>query len=118
MSDPIRHLHREVARIRRGGTGRGHRYPAALRTRITAQVRRGRARGESLAAIGRDLGLNPFALQRWLDTDGSSGFRTVEVESMASTPAAGTGPVVTLPNGVRIEGLDLSGLLALVRALA
>jgi len=28
-----------------------------------------------------------------------------------------TGPVVVLPGGVRIEGLDLPGLAALVRAL-
>lgn len=117
MSDPIRHLHREIARVRRGGTGRGHRYPAALRTTIVAHVRPRRARGEPLAAIGRDLGLNPFTLQRWLDAGGPSGFRTVEVESMDS-PLAGSGPVVTLPNGVRIDGLDLPGLLALVRALA
>jgi hypothetical protein len=118
MRASIRDLHREVVRIRGGGNGRGHRYPATLRTAITTHVRKRQAQGESLAAISRDLGVKPFTLQRWLDAGRPTGFRPVEVAASPTTPAPTAGPVVTMPNGLRIDGLDLPGLLVLLRALA
>lgn len=117
MRDSIRDLQREVARIRGGGNGRGHRYPASLRTAIAIHVRKRQAQGESLAAISRDLGVKPFTLQRWLDAGRPTGFRPVEVAPAPITPTAVTGPVVTMPNGLRIDGLDVPGLLVLIRAL-
>lgn len=118
MSDPTRSLHREVARVRQSGTGRGHRYPAALRAEVVVHVRERRARGESLAAISRDLDLNPFTLQRWLDAGRPPSFRPVEVAPAPATTPPAAGLVVTMPSGVRVEGLDLPNLLALIRALA
>jgi hypothetical protein len=116
MSDPVRHLRQDVLRARQGTDGRGIRYPSALRSAILGHVRKRRARGEPLAAIGRDLGLNAFTLQRWLDGDRSPGFRPVEVA--ADAVAAAPGPVVVTLGGLRIEGLDVAGVAALLRALA
>lgn len=116
MSQTASELRRALARIRRHPSGHGHRYPFALRSAVTAYVRRCRARGEPWAAITRDLGLNAFTLQRWLQTAVPDTFRSVEVMAPEPPPAA-TGVVVVLPGGVRIEGLDLTGLVAVARAL-
>lgn len=118
MSDPIRQLHDEVARVRGRGNGRGHKYPVALRSAVIAHVRRRRAHGDRISAISRELGLRPDTLHRWLEPGRAAGFRPVEVVPTGRATPAGGGPVVTLPNGMCIEGLDLPDLLALVRALA
>lgn len=111
-------MRRDVLRARQGTDGRGIRYPSTLRSTITGHVRKRRACGEPLAAIGRDLGLNAFTLQRWLDGDRSPGFRPVEVAPVVEAVGVATGLVVITPAGLRIEGLDLAGVAALVRALA
>lgn len=116
MSQTASELRRALARIRRHPSGRGHRYPRALRTAVTAYVRRCRARGEPWAAITRELGLSAFTLQRWFQTGSPDTFRPVEVVAPEPLPAA-SGAVVVLPGGVRIEGLDLAGLVAVARAL-
>ena len=118
MKDPIRCLRREVAAIRGAARGRGDRYPEALRSKIVRHVRPRRACGESLAVISRDLGVTAPTLQRWLSSSGSSGFRQVEVAPAEPLPAKNASPAVILPNGVRVEGLDLAGLVTLLRALA
>jgi len=118
MKDPIRCLRREVAGVRVAARGSGHRYPEALRNKIVLHARPRRARGESLAAISRDLEVTAPTLQRWLSSSGSSGFRRVEVASAEPMPASSPAPAVILPSGVRIEGLDLAGLVILLRELA
>jgi hypothetical protein len=116
MSDSIRHLHRGIVRVRQGGTGRGCRYPADLRAAVADHVRSRRDRGEPWAAIGRELCLPVVTLQRWLD-GGSEGFRPVVV-GPAEGRVDGATPVVILPNGIRVEGLEVPELVALLRALA
>ncbi len=116
MSPTAYKLRRALAGIRRHPSGRGHRYPRALRTAVTVYVRRCRARGEPWAAITGELGLSAFTLQRWLQTSAVDTFRPVEVV-VAEPPPAASGAVVVLPGGVRIEGLDLAGLVAVARAL-
>ena len=118
MSDSVRHLRRDVLRARQGTDGRGIRYPLTLRSAITGHVRKRRARGEPLTAIGRDLGLSALTLQRWQDGGRSPGFRPVEVATAADAEVVATGLVVITPTGLRIEGLDLAGVATLVRALA
>lgn len=67
--------------------------------------------------IAAELGLNLRTLSNWLD--GRGRFRAVEViddreaVSTASSPPA-TRLVVVTPRGLRIEGLDLDGVVALL----
>jgi hypothetical protein len=88
-----------------------------------AFARHERARGRSLAEVARELSLPVGTLRRWL-TASSRVFRPVAV---VAAPRSGDARltdldevprlVVVTAHGHRVEGLDLAGVLAVVRAL-
>lgn len=104
-------------RYQRGKSGRGIRYPEELHQEAVSYAMARRRRGDSLLAISRDLGVKPVTLSRWLQQARDLEFRPVEIVTSDPTAPAATGVIVTTPGGIRIEGLDLESLIALLRRL-
>jgi hypothetical protein len=119
MTDDLRSVCREIARLKRGRPGTTVRYPVALRRRITALAQECRARGRGgFTALARELGLPRWTLTLWLRRSAPSPMRAVTVvpEPRVAAPSV-VGPVLVLPGGVRIEGASVAELAALLRAL-
>jgi hypothetical protein len=106
-------LKQALASAPRSGVGRG--YPVEIRERAAAFVERRRREGASEGAIGRELGISPMTFRRWVARRSSSGFVLATVDAARPTPL---GVVVHGPRGIRIEGLDLDGVAALLERLS
>ena len=106
------------AAVRRAGPrGAGRRYPAALRQMAAEYFRRRQAAGASVAAISRELGVKRHTLKTWTGTPVEPvPPRFVPVSVVADVPASRI--VVHGPGGVRVEGLDVADVVALLRGLA
>jgi hypothetical protein len=119
MDDRARRFQATVLRHLRGKTGRGVRYPEELHQEAVSYAKARRQRGDSILAICRDLGVNPVTLTRWLRRADDPEFRRVEIVT-SGQPVMGSavGVTVTTPSGIRIEGLDLESLIALLQRLA
>jgi len=64
------------------------------------------------------LGLPARSLTRWLQQSAPPVLRPVTVRpEPVSLAAPGAGPVLVTPQGLRIEGLDLDTLIAVLRVL-
>jgi transcriptional regulator with XRE-family HTH domain len=121
MDDRARRFRTAALRYHRGKSGRGIRYPEELHQEAVSYAKARRQRGDSLLAISRDLGVKPVTLSRWLQRAHDPEFRRVELVTSGHPTlglTAGTGVTVTTPSGIRIEGLDLESLIALLRRLA
>ena len=119
MTDEIRSVCREIARLRHGRPRTAVRYPMALRRTITTIVRQRRGRGVGLAAVARELGLPRWTLSLWLRTPSAPVMRAVDVV-LDPTPATAptlTAAVLVMPDGVRVEGASVETLTTLLRAL-
>jgi len=101
-------------------TGTAIRYTPGLRRRAVGIAQRRRRAGVAVATIARDLGLRPDALRLWLQAPRSRPhLRRVAVSATSETVAATSGlSVLVTPQGVRVDGLDLTALVAFVRGLA
>lgn len=109
----LERLKREIGRLDRG---RGRRYPAVLRERITAYAKSRRDDGEGWATISDELSVPWETLRRWsLGAKRSSAM--VPVEVIAPTVVA-EGVAVVSPTGWRLEGLDVREAVAVLRALS
>ena len=120
MDREARTFRQDAARHLGDRTGTAIRYTPELRRRAVGIARRRGRAGVAVAAIARDLGLRPRALRLWLQAPRSRPrLRRVAV-SAAPEPAAPTSGLSALvtPHGVRVEGLDLATLVALLRGLA
>jgi hypothetical protein len=79
--------------------------------------------GVTLRRIANDLGINQGTLDGWLKPRKpaalpAKGLRSVVVvDDSTSGPIEMSGPVVEMPSGVRILGLDAEGIARLLRAL-
>jgi hypothetical protein len=114
MSDhELRDLRRELSALERG---RGKRYPAALRDRISSWARRELERGRSLRTIAGALALHRETLRSWVADAASSSAALVPVEVVSEHQVARSFAVVS-PTGFRIEGLTLDDVAALVARL-
>lgn len=117
MEDAREELRTALSKL--GEMGRGKRYPRALLEKILSYTVARRRQGATLLAVGGELGMNWKTLARWLGERKAARFERVEVS--APTPAV-TAPmplpiVVYGPRGLRIEGLDVSGVAELLRRL-
>jgi transposase-like protein len=115
MRSQIAELRVQVQRCQRPDRPRSARYPAALRRDIVQLAGQARASGRSLAAFARNLGAPPQLIQRWLRSSRRSVVRPVVVA--AESVAAPARAVVTLPSGIRIEGLAAAEIATLLRTL-
>jgi len=119
MDDRARRFRAAVLRYHRGKSGRGIRYAEELHREAVSYAKARRQRGDSLLAISRDLGVKAVTLSRWLHQEDNPRFRRVEIlPSGHPTQGSVTGATVTTPSGMRIEGLDLESLIALLHRLA
>ena len=66
-------------------------------------------------AIARDLGVSLVTLRRWVTRRRPPRFRKVE---LARDRSEVSGAVLVTPSGFRVEGLDIAGMAALIRALS
>lgn len=104
------------ARTQHGKAGRGNPYPAWLRGEAIEYARVRAADGSSAAEISRELSLPGPTLARW-GKAATGRFVPVMVEP-AAAPVARATVVVHGPCGLRVEGLDLASLAALLRELS
>lgn len=118
--------HRQRADLLRaalvGRGGRGRAYPEALRRRAVKYFLDRRAEGVPAADIGPEIGIGRDTLIRWeREMRGqdapSTGFELVRVVEPAP-PAPSHNLVVHGPAGLRVEGLDLEGVVELLRRLS
>lgn len=117
MTDDLRHVCREIARLRRGRPRTAVRYPVALRRTITTIARQRRGRGAGLTGLARDLGLPRWTLTLWLRSPAAPVMRTVAVVPDPAPGATSAGPVLVMPGGVRVEGASVTELTTLLQAL-
>ena len=115
MTADLRTIRKEIARLRHGRARTAVRYPRALRRAITTLVRKRGARGGGITAVARELDLPRWTLNLWLRTPTAPRIRAVVVPAMA--PSTGSGPVLVMPDGVRVEGASVETLTTLLRAL-
>ena len=116
MTDPeLRELRRRLDSIPRG---RGRRIPVELRTQVTAWVVKRRKRGESWSELVRKTGVSMLALQRWSSRPARR--RAVMLRRVEVSEAAPVERTVTLvsPTGIRIEGVTIADVIAILRGLA
>lgn len=101
-------------------TGRGRRYPAELRARVTAFAKGRRKSGASWCTIKKELGQRFDTVRRWcVDVAApqrreQSPTTLVPVRVIASRAPGRTVTVVS-PAGFRVDGLTIAEAAALLR---
>lgn len=130
-----RDLQRELARARMGR--RRGRVPDALRRRIVEFALEGRAGGRLAADVARAMGIHEVTLSQWTaalhrGAPSRGGFRQVRViaesavrvspASVVRSHAGASEPprlrVAHASTGIVIDGLDVDGVVALLRKLS
>ena len=107
-----------AAARRAGPRGAGRRYPSTLRRAGAEYFRRRRAAGASVATVARDLGVRRQTLLAWAaEPEGETRAAFVPV-TVVPDAAALSRIVVYGPGGLRVEGLDVAGVIAVLSGLA
>jgi hypothetical protein len=107
--------------LRRRGGGRGKRFDPELRRRIVAFAEQRRREGASWKTIATELGACFETVRRWCGGGAlvpARQLRRVEVvaDPVVDSRSRAAIAVVT-PNGLRIEGVAIADVVALIRAL-
>lgn len=111
----LRDLRHHLGAILRG---RGRRFPAALRERIIAWTVARRAGGAAWSELARELGVPAGTLKRWL-TPRPERARQVALRPVAVTDEPVRRPLTLVaPSGLRIEGVTIADVIAILRGLA
>jgi len=112
----LRDLRHHLGAIPRG---RGRRIPAALRARVIAWTAARRRRGAGWHELARELGVPAGTLTRWLAPRPAHAslvaLRPVDV--IDTEPSLRTVTIVA-PSGLRIEGVTIADVIAILRGLA
>ncbi len=119
MDIEARRFRQDSARHLGDRTGTAIRYTPSLRRRALAFAHRRREAGASVATTARELGLRSRALRLWLQEPRTRPrLRRVALETvpLRTMPISGP-PVLVTPQGFRVEGLDVAGLVTLLRGL-
>ena len=108
-------LKQELSKL--GPRGRGRPYPKGLLENLLSYTVARRRQGAKIVEVATELGMKFHTLSRWLgEKRPTKRFERVDVVA-APTPAP-RALVVHGPRGIRIEGLDLAGVVELVRRVA
>ena len=94
----------------------GRRVPSELRARLIDHFQERGSIGYSQASAAQELGIRLKTMQRWMLQNSSSSSKLVPV--MISQEETATGISMVLPNGVRVEGLDVPSVAQLLRELS
>jgi hypothetical protein len=118
MDTTIRRLRSQAQQLARGKSRTGVRYPAAFRDAVVRLVRR--RPGRSVERLARALGLSAPTLTHWLRPPAQPVLRPIAVvpEPQPEPERPTASIVLVTSHGVRVEGLDRDGLIAVLRALA
>jgi transposase-like protein len=119
MNSDARTFRQAAAQHLGNRTGTAIRYSPALRGQAVAFAQRRGRSGIPVAAMARELGLRPRVLRLWLQEPRTKPrLRRVALEAApaASAPSPGP-PVLVTPHGFRVEGLDVTSLVTLLRGL-
>jgi transposase-like protein len=92
------------------------RYPEPFRRAAVATARSRLAQSGSVARVARALGVSEPTLTKWLRPAARPMLRPVAL-TPAPLPPPPCRPVVIMPNGVRVKGLDQATRVAVLRAL-
>ena len=120
MREAIRHLRSQARQFARGKAPSGVRYSAGFRAEVVALVRKRRSEGVAMARLARELGLSTQTLTLWLRRSPRPSLRPVRLvtQPMAEiSESASPRPVLFTVQGLRIEGLDIDGLVQVLRSL-
>jgi hypothetical protein len=97
---------------------RGRHYSLTGRREAVSVARERLAQGGFLADVARELAVPSGSLRRWLARDPRPPFRAVDIVDDRAAPAIGRpGLVILTAAGHRLEGLDVAGAVAVLRAL-
>jgi hypothetical protein len=120
MDTAIRRLRSQARQLARGKGRTAVRYPAAFRNAVVRLVRTRRGPGRSVERLARALGISSPTLAHWLRPPARPVLRPIAlVPEPRPEPARPTTSVVLItPHGLRVEGLDCDGLIAVLRALS
>ena len=125
MLDSARRLRSQARQFENRRKPTGTRYSPAFRAEVVTHAHAEVRKGVAVARIACDLGLRPKTLTLWMRRMPASKLRAVRVEHdprPGPMPAAEAIPerraVIVTPSGVRVEGLDLDGIVQLMRSLA
>ena len=115
-----------VDRARQGRRSGASPYPKEARSLAILLTQELTATGQDFESVAKTLGVAPQTLDSWLQ-GGSPVLRPVcssseelgrdhaKEEPVSATPGR---PVVVLPSGIRVEGLSLEGVIAVLRGLS
>lgn len=112
-----RRIRQQVAAL--GPRGVTSRVPDAIRTAIVAYARRRQARGADWPTIADEVGFSVGAIRNW--TRGAptgSALQPVVVRPAAVVTLPAAGLAIVLPSGVRLEGLAVGDVAAVLAQLA
>lgn len=131
MDERVRQLRATVEELRQGSAPKATRFTAAFREQVIALARERRAAATPLVQLASEIGLHVRTLGRWLrgsrkkagGTAPKRHFRRVTVAPASGERATPSVPapaaaLIVIVGGLRIEGLDLDGVVRLVRALS
>jgi len=103
---------------------RGRRLPRELRARAQKFARVRVEAGDTLKRIAVELGVVKDTIDDWLQLPAPRGRRVLSMRPVVVVPAQGdiempqlAGPAIVLANGVKIMGLSLAEITALVKEL-
>ncbi len=117
MSEAISELRAQIIETR--GLPPRTRFSFELRNRLLGVVAEEQRQGREIEEIAEDLGLRPKTVKSWLRS-GRDSVRSV-IRPVVVEPEEArnlTAPLVVSMGNLRIEGLDLEGVVHLLRALA
>jgi hypothetical protein len=99
-------------------------YPLAMRRQVGAWLRDQHAAGTPWSLLGPPLGVSSTTASNWAKladphaiAPPAPAFVPVHLTPAAPVPLSTTAPVLTTPNGYRVEGLDTHQLLQLLKGL-
>ena len=118
MDDRVAKLKTRVHALHRAQVASQVRYPEDLRREIAAVTRDARAAGRSVSSLARELGVSAPTLIEWARQPVRRPWRPVTLSPAVSDTTPSVSPVLVTPHGFRVEGLDVAGVVTVLRSLA